>query len=207
MADDLAVVFLPQLPAGLYDLLMERGVTLVTVPEEEMPSLGCNVLAVRPGVVVMAEGNPVTQHALTQHGCDVHTFAASEVGVNGSGGPTCLDPTDPAGMKGLTPAELAVVGAVDRDRITDDLTALVAIPSITGDEQAVQTEVALRMTTAGLEVERHDADPGRDRGRPGLPRNGGRAHESADRGRPARHRGLRSKGDDCRTHRRGRRRG
>ena len=35
-------------------------------------------------------------------------------------------------MKGLTPAELAVVGAVDRDRITDDLTALVAIPSITG---------------------------------------------------------------------------
>ncbi len=62
-------------------------------------------------------------------------------------------------MKGLTPAELAVVGAVDRDRITDDLTALVAIPSVTGDEQAVQTEVALRMTTAGLEVERHDADP------------------------------------------------
>ncbi len=90
VADDLAVVFLPQLPAGLYDLLMERGVTLVTVPEEEMPSLGCNVLAVRPGVVVMAEGNPVTQHTLTQHGCDVHTFAASEVGVNGSGGPTCL---------------------------------------------------------------------------------------------------------------------
>ncbi len=37
--------------------------TLVTVPEEEMPSLGCNVLAVRPGVVVMAEGNPVTRSA------------------------------------------------------------------------------------------------------------------------------------------------
>ena len=62
-------------------------------------------------------------------------------------------------MKGLTPAELAVVGAVDRDRIADDLAALVAIPSVTGDEQAVQTEVALRMTTAGLEVERVDADP------------------------------------------------
>ena len=62
-------------------------------------------------------------------------------------------------MKGLTPAELAVVGAVDRDRIADDLAALVAIPSLTGNEQAVQTEVALRMTTAGLEVERVDADP------------------------------------------------
>lgn len=62
-------------------------------------------------------------------------------------------------MKGLTPTELAVVGAVDRDRIADDLSALVAIPSITGDEGAVQTEVALRMTTAGLEVDRVDCDP------------------------------------------------
>ena len=90
VADTLAVVYLPQLPASLYELLMEREFTLVPVPDEEMPSLGCNVLAVRPGVVVMAEGNPVTQRALAAHGCDVHTFAASEVAVNGSGGPTCL---------------------------------------------------------------------------------------------------------------------
>jgi acetylornithine deacetylase len=62
-------------------------------------------------------------------------------------------------MKNLRPAELAAVGAVDRDRIADDLAALVAVPSVTGDEAAVQTEVALRMTTAGLEVERTDADP------------------------------------------------
>ena len=62
-------------------------------------------------------------------------------------------------MKNLTPAELAVVAAVDRDRIADDLAALVRIPSITGDEAAVQTEAALRMATAGLEVTRVDADP------------------------------------------------
>ena len=55
-------------------------------------------------------------------------------------------------MKNLSPAELAVVGAVDRDRIADDLAALVRIPSVTGDESAVQTEAALRMATAGLEV-------------------------------------------------------
>ncbi len=90
VADDLAVVFLPQLPAGLYELLGERCVSLVCVDEDEMPSLGCNVLAVRPGVVVMAEGNPKTQRALLDRGCEVHTFAASEIGVNGSGGPTCL---------------------------------------------------------------------------------------------------------------------
>jgi N-dimethylarginine dimethylaminohydrolase len=90
VADDLAVVFLPQLPAGLYDLLAERCVALVPVEAEEMPTLGCNVLAVRPGVVVMAEGNPLTQRALLDRGCEVHTFPASEIGVNGSGGPTCL---------------------------------------------------------------------------------------------------------------------
>jgi acetylornithine deacetylase len=59
-------------------------------------------------------------------------------------------------MKNLTPAELAVVARVDRDRLTDDLAAVVAIPSLTGEEGAVQTEVALRMTTAGLDVERLD---------------------------------------------------
>ncbi|HVG68207.1 MAG TPA: ArgE/DapE family deacylase, partial [Gaiellales bacterium] len=62
-------------------------------------------------------------------------------------------------MKNLTPAELAVVSAVDRDRLADDLAALVRTPSVTGDETAVQTEVALRMATAGLEVTRLDADP------------------------------------------------
>jgi dimethylargininase len=90
VADDLAVVFLPQLPAGLYELLGDHGVSLVPVPAEEMPTLGCNVLAVRPGVVVMADGNPHTRRALLERGCEVHIFPASEVGVNGSGGPTCL---------------------------------------------------------------------------------------------------------------------
>jgi len=90
IADDLAVVFLPQLPAGLYELLGERCVALVPVPEEEIVSQGCNILAVRPGVVVMVEGNPVTQRALLDRGCEVHTFPGTEVCVNGSGGPTCI---------------------------------------------------------------------------------------------------------------------
>jgi len=90
IADDLAVVFLPQLPAGLYELLAERCVGLVPVPEDEILSQGCNILAVRPGVVVMVEGNPVTQRALLDRGCEVHTFPGTEVCINGSGGPTCI---------------------------------------------------------------------------------------------------------------------
>jgi len=90
VSDELAVVFLPQLPAGLFELLSEREVSLIEVPEEEMQTLGCNVLAVRPGVVIMAQDNPVTQRALLARGCEVRTFPAGEIGVNGSGGPTCL---------------------------------------------------------------------------------------------------------------------
>ena len=90
VADDLAVVFLPLLPVGLWELLGELGVRLVEVPEEEYPTLGCNVLAVRPGVVIVAEGNDVTRRALEAAGCEVHAIPLGEVGENGSGGPTCL---------------------------------------------------------------------------------------------------------------------
>jgi dimethylargininase len=90
VADDLAVVFPPLLPAGLHELLAELRVRTLVVDEDEFETLGCNVLAVRPGVVILAEGNPQIARALTAAGCEVHTFAASEIGLNGSGGPTCL---------------------------------------------------------------------------------------------------------------------
>ena len=90
VADDLAVVYLPLLPVGLWDLLNERGIRLIAVSDDEFGTLGCNVLAVRPGVVILAEGNPATARALAAAGCEVHSYAATEIGLNGSGGPTCL---------------------------------------------------------------------------------------------------------------------
>jgi dimethylargininase len=90
VADDLAVVFLPLLPVGLWQLLQDLRIRLIEVAEEEFPTLGCNVLAVRPGVVILAEGNPRVSAALAAHGVEVHTYAATEIGVNGSGGPTCM---------------------------------------------------------------------------------------------------------------------
>ncbi len=90
VADDLAVVFPPLLPVGLWELLGDLGIRMVAVPEEEFGTLGCNVLAVRPGVLILAEGNPITATALAAAGCEVHTYPASEIGINGSGGPTCM---------------------------------------------------------------------------------------------------------------------
>jgi N-dimethylarginine dimethylaminohydrolase len=90
ITDDLALVFMPLLPVGLWQLLGELGYRLIEVPEEEYPTLGCNVLAVRPGVVIAAEGNPRTAAAMAAHGVEVHTYPAFEIGMNGSGGPTCM---------------------------------------------------------------------------------------------------------------------
>jgi dimethylargininase len=90
VADDLAVVYLPLLPVGLWGLLRDLDIRLIEVPDDEFPTLGCNVLAVRPGVVIAADGNPRTRSALEAAGCEVHGYPASEIGINGSGGPTCL---------------------------------------------------------------------------------------------------------------------
>jgi dimethylargininase len=90
VADDLAVVYEPLLPVGLWELLHEHGVRMIGVSDDEFETLGCNVLAVRPGVVVVVEGNRRMRAALEATGCEVHAYAASEIGINGSGGPTCL---------------------------------------------------------------------------------------------------------------------
>ena len=87
---DLAVVFPPLLPIGLWTLLKQLRIATISVPDEEYETLGTNVLVVRPGVVIMAEGNPATRRALESAGCEVHTYPATEVGLNGSGGPTCM---------------------------------------------------------------------------------------------------------------------
>jgi N-dimethylarginine dimethylaminohydrolase len=90
VADDLAVVYEPLLPIGLWELLRDLGIRLLPVPDEEFATLGCNILAIRPGVVVVASGNPRTRRALEAAGCEVHAFEAAEIGLNGGGGPTCL---------------------------------------------------------------------------------------------------------------------
>jgi N-dimethylarginine dimethylaminohydrolase len=90
VADDLSVVYPPLLPAGLWEVLNELGIRPLAVPDDEFPTLGCNVLAVRPGVVIVADGNPRTAALLAAAGCEVHTYPATEIGINGSGGPTCM---------------------------------------------------------------------------------------------------------------------
>ena len=87
--DNLAVVYPSLAPVALLQALQSRGIEMVEVPEDEYHSIGCNVLTVRPGVVVMAAGNTATAAALRAHGVEVHFYEASEIN-KGEGGPTCL---------------------------------------------------------------------------------------------------------------------
>lgn len=89
VADDLAVVFEPLLPVPLVEALDERAIRRVQCDPEEFELQGCNVLAVRPGVVVMADSCPRTRRAIEQAGCEVHVYPAAELN-KGDGGPTCL---------------------------------------------------------------------------------------------------------------------
>jgi dimethylargininase len=89
LADDLAIVFEPLAPVPLLEALDERGIRRLHCRPEEFERQGCNVLAVRPGVVVIADSCPETRRTLEQAGCDVHVYEASEINL-GHGGPTCL---------------------------------------------------------------------------------------------------------------------
>ena len=87
--DDLALVYERLAPIRLLQALRSRGVELLPVADEDYASLGCNVLAIRPGVAVIASGNDATAALLRQRGVDVHVYDASEIS-KGEGGPTCL---------------------------------------------------------------------------------------------------------------------
>lgn len=90
IAEDLAVVFERLLPVPLVELLAERGIRTVAVDEDEYLTMACNVLPVRPGVVVVVDGNPRARRAMEAAGVEVHAYDGSEISLKGDGGPTCL---------------------------------------------------------------------------------------------------------------------
>lgn len=90
VGSDLAVVFEPLAPVSLLERLMDRGIRWVSVDPDEYRTLGCNVLAVRPGVVIMIDGNKRTRTALEAAGSEVHVYQGAEISLKGDGGPTCL---------------------------------------------------------------------------------------------------------------------
>jgi N-dimethylarginine dimethylaminohydrolase len=88
--EDLVVAYPPLMPIRLLELLAERGISIVEVPEEEFGSMGPNVLALAPRVAVAVDGSPETRRRMEAAGVDVSVFEGSEIAHKGEGGPTCL---------------------------------------------------------------------------------------------------------------------
>ena len=87
---DLALVYSPLMPIPFREYLINRGIHLVDVPDNEFETMGCNVLAVGPRQCIMLKGSPQTKALLEQEGAEVWEVTGQEISVKGQGGPTCL---------------------------------------------------------------------------------------------------------------------
>ncbi len=87
---DLAVVYSPLMPVPFRELLLERGMSLVEVPDEEFATMGANVLALGRRRALMLSGNPVTRRRLGAAGVEVIEYDGENISTKGGGGPTCL---------------------------------------------------------------------------------------------------------------------
>ena len=88
--ENLFLVYSRLLPVSFIKYLLDYKIKLIEVPDEEYYSMGCNVLAMGKGKVIMLEGNPITQERLEAEGVKVKTYNGSEISIKGAGGPTCL---------------------------------------------------------------------------------------------------------------------
>ncbi len=87
---DLALVYPRIAPVRLLDLLAERGISVVEVPDEEFETQGPNVLAVGPRRALALDGNPESRRRMERAGVDVVVYRGEEISRKGDGGPTCL---------------------------------------------------------------------------------------------------------------------
>jgi dimethylargininase len=87
---DLAHVYPRIAPLRLVELLAERGIEVVDVPDEEFDSQGPNVLALGPRRALALDGNPETRRRMEHAGVDVAVYRGEEISRKGDGGPTCL---------------------------------------------------------------------------------------------------------------------
>jgi N-dimethylarginine dimethylaminohydrolase len=87
---DLALVYPRLAPVRLLELLGERGIETVGVPDTEFETMGPNVLALGPRHVLALAGNDETRRRLEAAGVEVETYQGDEISRKGDGGPTCL---------------------------------------------------------------------------------------------------------------------
>jgi N-dimethylarginine dimethylaminohydrolase len=90
LSSNLVVAYVPLLPVPLVELLAERGVAIVEVPDDEFETMGPNVLGLGNGQALALAGNDETRRRLEHAGIEVLEYEGDEISRKGDGGPTCL---------------------------------------------------------------------------------------------------------------------
>jgi N-dimethylarginine dimethylaminohydrolase len=90
VAEKVAVVYSRMMAVAFVEWLKEAGWTLIEMPESEFDTMGCNVLALGEGKVVIANRNPETSALLQAAGLTVLEYQGDHISHNRQGGPTCL---------------------------------------------------------------------------------------------------------------------
>jgi N-dimethylarginine dimethylaminohydrolase len=87
---DLAVVYSRYLPVFFREILIEMGIELIEVADDEYDTLGASVLTLGPRKCLYLAGNPKTRRKMIRAGVEVFTYRGEEISLKGTGGPTCL---------------------------------------------------------------------------------------------------------------------
>lgn len=88
--ENTSVVYPPLMAVPFWQELLRRDFNLITIPDEEFPTMATNILALAPRKCLMLEGNPRTKRLLEEAGCEVMTYRGNEISLKAEGGPTCL---------------------------------------------------------------------------------------------------------------------
>lgn len=91
---DKAIINTRQVPYDVVEYLMNAGYHIIDAPDQDEArfSLGLNIVALRPGVVIQAQGNPKTKEALEKNGVEVISLDFDEI-LKGWGSVHCCSAT------------------------------------------------------------------------------------------------------------------
>lgn len=91
---DKAIINTRQVPYDVVEYLMDKGIKIIDAPDQDEArfSLGLNIVALRPGCVIQADGNPKTRAALEQNGVKVIGVDFAEI-IKGWGSVHCCSAT------------------------------------------------------------------------------------------------------------------
>jgi N-dimethylarginine dimethylaminohydrolase len=90
---DLAIGYSKLFPKDLKNILKEKKIKLVEIPEDEFKkskTLAVNVLTLSPRNIIMINGYSKTFDLLSKAGCKINLFSGDELCIKAEGGPTCL---------------------------------------------------------------------------------------------------------------------